>query len=121
MIYLLIDEEYGYRYWEAALTEAEWAETCRRWRTLRNLTCLVPVPLVFPQATEIVEDSDNGLPKLVSAAGRATKRCHLHDHDDSWLTDCGDYEIPYAEGEPFRLDGREYSGDELLALLRTRQ
>jgi hypothetical protein len=105
MIHLHIDEEYGYQEWEAQLTEDEFAECMRKWNTMRNLNCLVPVRLLFPTALPI------SLEQMVVT--KFTHKCHMHESDDSYLHGT-DYVIPDVSGENFSLDGKEYTDDELV-------
>jgi hypothetical protein len=97
----LIVEEYGYRDWLAKLDPWEYQDLIRRWKTIRGLTCLVPVKLIVPQAKEL----DDLRPVEV----KYDKRCHIHEHDDSYLQDV-DYKIP--EDTHFWMDGRMYTEDE---------
>jgi hypothetical protein len=39
-ITLVIEEEYGYKWWVAKLTEQEWQDLRERWQTIRGLNCL---------------------------------------------------------------------------------
>lgn len=101
MIKLFIREEYGYQDWYAELTHEEYQDLLKRWRTLRGVTCLVPVTLIIPQAKEL-DDERRVDPDF-------THRCHIHESDDSYLEGC-DYKIP--EDENFWMDGRMWKENE---------
>ena len=73
-IRLVIEEEYGYRYWVADLTPDELEEIRARWKTMRGLNCLVPVRVIIPQAREVSWSKNLGEPN-----------CHIHEEDDSFL------------------------------------
>jgi hypothetical protein len=103
---LLISEEYGHRRWLAELTDEEYQTACNRWRTMRGLNCLVPVQLLFPNATPY-------WPKPGDPVLEYALHCHMHMHDDSGL-DGVDYQIPDAP--TFWIDGREYTDEDLLSL-----
>jgi hypothetical protein len=77
---LIIDEEYGYRFWIAQLTHAELEEIVRVWKTVRGWNYLVPVQMIVPQAREIRETGF--LPDFYK---QADVTAHLHDWDDSYL------------------------------------
>ncbi len=106
MIKLFIVEEYGFRDWYAELTEEEFEKLKTRWRTLRGLTCLVPIPFIIPQA-KLLDDEREKDPTY-------THRCHIHDYDDSYLQGC-DYKIP-QDDEYFWMEGKKYSRPELYDL-----
>jgi hypothetical protein len=57
MITICIEEEYGYRYWLARLTDKEYAKLIGRWENITGLNCLVPVDFIIPQATEVDLDT----------------------------------------------------------------
>jgi hypothetical protein len=104
MIKLLIEEEYGYRWWLAELTQDEYAQLLRRWETMRGLCCKVPVPLIVPQAVRISDD------EMITMWNRESVesfyRCHVDDYDSSYIEgSC--YEIPLDEY--FWMDGQKYS------------
>ena len=92
MIKLLIDEEYGFRTWLAELTQENYAQLLQRWETMRGLNCLVPVPLIVPQAVRISDE------ELIAMLDRQESffKCHIHEHDDSYL-EGSSYEIPPEE------------------------
>jgi hypothetical protein len=103
---LIISEDYGYRLWEADLTDEEFEELKRRWCTIRGLSCLVPVTVIIPQAKEIMDEEKRpGLGYKIN--------CLLHDWDDSILCDVI-YDIP--KDEDFWMDGRKYTREEVYAL-----
>jgi len=119
---LFIDEEYGYRYWIADLTDAEWQALQQRWRTIKGMNCLVPTRFLVPQA-KLIEWAESDSPEDYSKKfhghhDRATVFAHFHEHDDSHLTGCEDYEIPLADPDRmrFEIDGVAYSHEQLLAL-----
>lgn len=101
MIKILIKEEYGYREWVANLTQEEYADLLNRWETMRGLNCLVPVPLIIPQAVQITDE------ELIAFldSGQTYYRCHIHEHDDSYL-EGSYYRIP--EAEYFYMEGIKY-------------
>ncbi len=104
---LYIEEEYGYRDWLAKLTEEEYQQLIIRWNTMKNLNCLVPVPFIIPQATELkYEDRWNM---------KYDKKCHIHECHDSYL-EGSNYEIPYDESTHniFTIDGKEYNTYDLV-------
>ena len=109
-VILLITEEYGYQHWMAVLTQTEFDATVARWKTIKGLHCLVPVPLLFPQAKLSSRE------ELVSAEEQATfygdkiVSVHVHQADDSHIAGVV-YEIP--ETENFEIDGKVYSEDEI--------
>lgn len=113
MIRLFISEEYGYRYWSAELTAEEWERLVARWKTMRGLCCLVPVPVIMPRAREL---SDEELESYDFS--RPHVRCHVHEADDSYLQGV-DYAIPavdYAGGtRRFWIDGESHDPFELHA------
>lgn len=119
---IAIVEEYGYRDWIAYLTQEEYDELCRRWKTMKGLHCGVPVTLIIPQA-KLVDFDDPDVWKDVNvhelASQPNTRRCHIHEHDDSYLEGC-EYEIPEAQldgSDPhfcrFEMDGVSYTYAEL--------
>lgn len=87
MIKLFIEQEYGYKEWFAELTEDEYELLIARWESMRGLNPRVPVTLIVPQAKEVMDrtDFDNMI--------RDAKRCHIFEHDDSWL-EGSSYNIP---------------------------
>lgn len=106
-ITLVIDEEYGYRTWVCEMTPAEYAEALRRWGTIRGLNCLISVRTIFPTATRIVgvlEEDNFQYVNIHEVARRGYKRCHVHEHDDSWLEGSGHRIEPTAD-ESFWMDG----------------
>lgn len=97
MIKLWIEEEYGYRDWYLECTEEEYEKLLERWRTIRGMSCLVPVKLVFPTAVEL-DDFREENPEH-------NRRCHMHGDDDSYL-EGSNYKIP--PDEFFWMEGRRY-------------
>jgi hypothetical protein len=105
---LAIEEEYGYRYWVAELTDDEYSQLLQRWRTLRNLSCCVPVKFIIPQARAVeIEDCPYG---------EGVLRCHIHESDDSYL-EGSDYKIPDDPDHLFWMDGLPYTREEVHALM----
>lgn len=102
MITIKIDEEYGFKSWIAHVTQEEFEEIKKRWKTIKGLHCCVPVNFIIPQA---VESSH----KKQYEKGRVL-RCHIHQADDSFL-DGVDYDIP--EAEEFQIDGKVFTFEEL--------
>jgi hypothetical protein len=120
---LFIEEEYGYREWVADLTAKEWDELVARWQTIRGLNCLVPVRLIVPQARQIVWgkfDSPDFGKDFHESHNRATHFAHIHEHDDSFLSGI-DYEIPKTDDESFHMDGKSWTRDDILAMMRQEQ
>jgi hypothetical protein len=124
---ILIDEEYGYRNWILIVGDAELEEIKRRWATMRGLTCLVPVTMIFPHAKRCtVEDwlewSDSEMPQAkrdeLEREARVF-RAHVHESDDSSFDALPEFKIPEARG--FEIDGKAWRDDELYALNRERE
>ncbi len=101
MIKLFISEEYGFREWLAKLTYDQYEDLKRRWKTIRGLTCSVPVNLVIPQAKLLDDERKFDI--------KYDKRCHMHDYDDSYLEGV-DYQIPIDTH--FWMEGRMYELEE---------
>jgi len=120
---LFIDEEYGYKHWIADLTDEEWQALQQRWRTIKGMSCLVPVRFLVPKAKLIEWGADVDGPefakKFHECRDRATVFAHFHEYDDSSLTGCHDYKIPRgdSDGYDFEVDGRKYTHQELVALM----
>jgi hypothetical protein len=114
-----IQEEYGYQHWWLLCTEDDFAEVCRRWQTMKNLSCLVPIDLVFPGA----RGQFNQWPPEAACKSRAENarvvRAHVHQCDDSWLDDIT-YNIPTSLDESddsFEIDGVVYTSEQIMSLL----
>lgn len=101
MIKILIEEECGYRFWLAEITQDEYAKLLARWETMRGLNCLVPVELIVPQAVRI---SDEEMIEMFDK-GESFYRCHIHEHDDSYI-EGSYYKIP--PDECFWMEGQKY-------------
>lgn len=118
-VLLDISEEYGYQHWWLLCTEDEFADICRRWQTMKNLSCLVPVDFVFPGARgQFAVWPPEGACKSRAENARVVK-AHVHQHDDSWL-DGVTYNIPASVDEnddTFELDGIAYTREQIVALL----
>lgn len=100
---LLIEEEYGYRHWKADMDKARADELITRWKSMRNLSCLVPIIWICPWAVEI--DCEEYY--RIWDAGRI-EIAHVHEHDDSHLMK--DH-TPIPEGDPygpFEIMGKSY-------------
>ena len=111
---LLIEEEYGYRYWQVLVDDEGLERLKKRWCSMRNLSCAVPVQLVFPGAIQVPW---NDLPEDPDI------RVHLHESDDSAFgtADMGDAFIPDAGGDDyadFVIDGVTYPWEALWQLSR---
>ena len=121
---ILIDEEYGYQSWILICGDAELEEVKRRWATMRGLSCLVPVTMIFPHARRCtVEDwlewSDTEMSQdrreEIEREARVFQ-AHVHESDDSSFDALPGHEVP--EAVMFELDGMSYRDDELYALNR---
>lgn len=104
---LRIDEEYGFREWYAVLSDERWEEVQREWRTIKGLTCLVPVPFLIPEAVQ-----PPVLPEHEGLSGFEMVSAHIHQYDDSNLGDL-DYRIP--EGD-FEFKGVRYTEEQVSEL-----
>lgn len=109
---LIIQEEYGYRYWVAVLTPEEYEALKARWCTMRGLNCLVPVPLIITQAVE------TSLEHLATLTDEETLHCHIHESGDSGLEGVT-YTIP--GDTDFSMEGKSYDDNTLLAMARPRE
>jgi hypothetical protein len=125
-ILLNISEEYGYQHWWVLYTKNEFAEACRRWKTMKGLNCLVPVDLIFLGARGQFGEWP---PKAVckSLAAKCKVYCaHVHEADDSHLATVS-YTIPETvdgNEDLFELDGVVYTDNQIMQLLdesRTRR
>lgn len=119
---ILIDEEYGYRSWIAIVGDAELEEIKRRWMTMKGLSCLVPVPMIFPTASVCtVEDwlewSDTEMSQDRREEVEREARvfhAHVHESDDSSFDALPGFKIP--EARVFEIDGETYREDQLYAM-----
>ncbi len=107
MITLLISEEYGREHWLLETDKPGYDALIGRWKTIRNLTCLVPVRWIFPEA-RLLSDEEFALLDLSAPL----KHCHVHEYDDSWL-DHAYHDIPYDGDDDtpypyFWIEGRRY-------------
>ncbi|NDD53217.1 hypothetical protein EBZ39_04970 [bacterium] len=107
-VILLIDEEYGYRDWMSVLTESEFNEFVRLWKTMKGLSCLVPVPRVVPGAMPSSSEEFTAAIEQAEASGDRVVRVHVHQCDDSFIAGVH-HRIP--EAEQFEIDGVVYADD----------
>ena len=112
-IAIFIEEEYGYREWLAIVSPDELVEIKRRWETIRGLNCMVPVPYIFPTATQVNLDEIERVTSEYPLERRV--KAHVHESDDSSLS-ISDYIIP--ESDEFEIDGEVTTHRELLEFLR---
>jgi len=121
---ILIDEEYGYRSWISIVGLEELEEIKRRWATMKGLSCLVPVTMIFPHARQCtVEDwlewSDTEMPQERREEVEREAmvfHAHVHESDDSSFDALPGHKIPKALFRGFEIDGKEWRDDELYAL-----
>jgi hypothetical protein len=109
-VILLITEEYGYQHWLAVLEPAAFEAACARWKTMKGLNCLVPVPFLFPTVTLATREELASAEEQAYFAGDKVVGVHVHQADDSSIGGV-DYVIP--ETDHFEIDGKVYSEDEL--------
>jgi hypothetical protein len=109
-VLLLITEEYGYQHWMAVLSQTEFDAAVARWKTMKGLHCLVPVPLLFPQAKLASREELVAADEEAVLSGDKVVTAHVHQADDSHIAGVV-YEIPEAEN--FEIDGKVYSEDEI--------
>ena len=109
-VILLITEEYGYQHWLAVLTQTEFDAAVARWKTMKGLHCLVPVPLLFPQAQLATREELTAAEEQAMTYGDKSVWVHVHQADDSHIAGVV-YEIP--ETENFEIDGKVYGEDEI--------
>lgn len=110
-----IDEEYGYQDWWVVYTREQFEEAKRRWQTMKGLSCLVPVDLIFPGARGCFgEWPPKDLCRTV-VKDSAEIWGHVHQPDDSHFAGL-QYDIPEhcdAGEDWFEIDGKTYSPQDI--------
>lgn len=103
---LHIVEEFGFREWYAVLSDERWEELREEWKTVKGLSCLVPVPFLIPEAVHppILPEHEWLLGEDVEVFS-----AHIHEGDDSYLADV-DHTIP--EGD-FEFKGVRYTKEQV--------
>lgn len=109
-VVMFITEEYGYRHWLAVLTEQEFDEFVARWKTIKGLSCLVPINFLLPKAYLANRDEFQAAEESATAHGDRCVSAHIHESDDSSIEGV-DYVIP--EQEQFEIDGLVYTDAEV--------
>jgi hypothetical protein len=112
-VVMFITEEYGYRHWLAIITEQEFDEFVARWKTIKGLSCTVPVQVLIPQAYLAGREDFVAAEENATAHGDRCVSAHIHESDDSSIEGV-DYVIP--EQEQFEIDGRTYTEEEVYGL-----
>lgn len=112
-VVLLVSEEYGYRDWVSVLTESQFNDFVERWKTIKGLSCLVPVPHIVPEATLIDRDGFIAAIEQADAQGDRLVRVHVHESDDSHIEGV-EHTIPDADN--FEFMGVVYSKEAVDAL-----
>jgi hypothetical protein len=110
--FLLIEEEHGFQYWYAVLTDEEFEVIKKRWTSIQGLNCLVPVTFVVEKAKPIIINDtffpinyNDQIIHLVDVDHfMQVIHMHMHDTDDSYLEGV-DHEI--KDGD-FQMDGVTY-------------
>jgi len=115
---LLIDEEYGYQRWINFLTDKEFEEAKRRWKSMKGLNCLVGIQMIFPKARKSTlaewEDWADADTRSASAPeGHRIIQVHVHECDDSRIEGF-DWTIP--EADVFEIEGVKYDNEDLYAM-----
>jgi hypothetical protein len=112
-VLVLISEEYGFQRWFAVYNRRVLEQVKNRWQTMKNLGCLVPVPLIFPGAKQYCDDHPP-----ICAAERETMQvfhAHVHESDDSGFDACPKFNIPENGGD-FEINDKTFTHDEIVAL-----
>lgn len=112
-VLVLISEEYGFQEWFAVYSRRVLYQVANRWQTMKNLNCLVPVPLIFPGAKQYC---DNQPP--ICASERETMQvyhAHVHESDDSGFDACPNFSIP-DDGGDFEINDKTFTIDEIKTL-----
>lgn len=112
-VLVLISEEYGFQYWFVVYNRRVLEQVKNRWKTMKNLNCLVPVPLIFPGAKQYCDD----YPPICAVERDAMEvfHAHVHQSDDSSFDGCPNFKIPDDEGD-FEINGKVFTNDEVVAL-----
>jgi hypothetical protein len=109
-VVMFITEEYGYRHWLDVLTEQEFDQFVARWKTIKGLSCLVPVQFLLPGAYLANREEFLAAEENAEARGDRCVSAHIHQSDDSSIEGV-DYVIP--EQDDFEIDGRVYTEEEV--------
>jgi hypothetical protein len=112
-VVMFITEEYGYRHWLAILTAQEFEEFVSRWKTIKGLSCLVPINFLLPQAYLANREEFQAAEENATAHGDQCVSAHIHESDDSSIEGV-DYVIP--EQDEFEIDGKVYTDEEVTSL-----
>lgn len=116
-VLVLISEEYGYQHWFVVYNRRRLEQVKNRWKTMKNLHCLVPVPMVFPGAQRYLYKSPPGKPPVCAAELEHMEvyHAHVHQSDDSGFDGCPNHTIPDDEGA-FQINGKTYTDAEIEVL-----
>jgi hypothetical protein len=109
-VVMFITEEYGYRHWLAIVTEQEFDAFVARWKTIKGLSCLVPINFLLPSAHVADRAEFQAAEENATAHGDRCVSAHIHESDDSSIEGV-DYTIP--EQDNFEIDGRVYTSEEV--------
>ena len=109
----LISEEYGFPHWFVVYNRRVLEQVKNHWKTMKNLNCLVPVPLIFPGAKQYCDDH----PPICDVERDAMQvfHAHVHESDDSGFDGCPNFKIPDDEGD-FEINGKVFTHDAVVAL-----
>lgn len=116
---ILIDEEYGSDSWYSIVSNNEYQEIEKNWKTIRGLNCLVPVQFLIPSAQNFpIRSEHEKFTRFRTLVEEKVEiiSCHIHETDDSYLN--GLKTIP---DEDFWFCGKKYSEDEVLSLFNKYQ
>lgn len=111
---ILIDEEYGCDFWYSIVSNNEYQEIEKNWKTIRGLGCLVPVQFLIPSAQNFpVRPEHERFTRFKTLVEENVEiiSCHIHEADDSYLGD-----LKTIPDEDFWFCGKKYSEDEVLNL-----